>query len=97
MRLRKLHLSDFSVVSIAPLWVMVPKRDESQVLLGLGGGVCSQSLLSFLALGSRMYYSPPGSSSGNFPGKNTGVGCHALFQGIFTTQELNPHLLCLLH
>ena len=76
---------------------MVPKRDESQVLLGLGGGVCSQSLLSFLALGSRMYYSPPGSSSGNFPGKNTGMGCHALFQGIFTTQELNPHLLCLLH
>ena len=27
------------------------------------------------------------------PGKNTGVGCHALLQGIFPTQELN---LCLL-
>ena len=25
------------------------------------------------------------------------LGCHALFQGIFPTQELNPHLLCLLH
>ena len=23
-------------------------------------------------------------------GKNTGVGCHALFQGIFPTQGLNP-------
>ena len=31
------------------------------------------------------------------PGKNTGVGCHALLQGIFPTQGLNPHLLYLLH
>ena len=31
------------------------------------------------------------------PGKSTGVGCHALLQGIFLTQGLNPHLLCLLH
>ena len=33
----------------------------------------------------------------NFPGENTGVGCHFLLQGIFLTQGLNPHLLCLLH
>ena len=26
------------------------------------------------------------------PGKNTGVGCHALLQGIFLTQGWNPHL-----
>ena len=26
-------------------------------------------------------------------GKNTGVGCHALLQGIFPTQGLNPGLL----
>ena len=32
-----------------------------------------------------------------FPGKNTGVGCHTLLQGIFLTQGSNPHLLCLLH
>ena len=31
------------------------------------------------------------------PAKNTGVGCHALLQGIFQTQGSNPHLLCLLH
>ena len=31
--------------------------------------------------------SPPGSSvHGDSPGKNTGVGCHALPQGIFPTQ-----------
>ena len=27
------------------------------------------------------------------PGKNTGVGCHFLLQGIFLIQELNPSLL----
>ena len=38
--------------------------------------------------------SPPGSSvHGDSPGKNTGVGCHALLpQGIFPTQGLNPGL-----
>ena len=35
--------------------------------------------------------------SRDFPCKSTGVGCHALFQGIFPTQGLHPHLLCLLH
>ena len=30
----------------------------------------------------------------NFPGKNTGVGCHFLLQGIFLTQGLNLCLLC---
>ena len=35
--------------------------------------------------------SPPGSFvHGDFPGKNTGVGCHALLQGIFQTQGSNP-------
>ena len=34
---------------------------------------------------------------GDSPGKNTGVGCHALLQGFFPTQELNPRLLCLQH
>ena len=29
----------------------------------------------------------------DLPGKNTGVGCHFLLQGIFPTQGSNPHLL----
>ena len=32
-----------------------------------------------------------------FLGKNTGVGCHFLSQGIFPPQGLSPSLLCLLH
>ena len=29
----------------------------------------------------------------NSPGKNTGVGCHSLLQGIFSTKRLNLGLL----
>ena len=37
----------------------------------------------------------PGSSvHGDSPGKNTGVGCHALLQGILPTQRWNPDLSC---
>ena len=41
---------------------------------------------------------PSGSSvHEDSPGTNTGVGCHALLQGIFLTQGSNPGLLCFLH
>ena len=41
-----------------------------------------------------MDYSLPGSSvHGDSPGKNAQVGCHALLQGSFPTQGLNPGLL----
>ena len=45
------------------------------------------------ALCEPMDCSPPGSSAhGDSAGKNTGVGCHALLQGIVPTQGLNPGL-----
>ena len=53
---------------------------------------------SSLTLCNPMDYSPSGSSvHEDSPGKNTGVGCHALLQGIFPTQGWNPRLLCLLY
>ena len=49
--------------------------------------------LQVSGLENSMDCSPPGSSvHGDSPGKNAGVGCHALFQGIFSAQELNPGL-----
>ena len=36
---------------------------------------------------------PGPSDHEDFPGKNTGVGCHFLLQGIFPTQRSNPGLL----
>ena len=51
-----------------------------------------------LTLCDPVDYSPPGSSvHGKPPSKNTGVGHHALLQGIFTNQGLNLCLLCFLH
>ena len=48
--------------------------------------VCS----SCLALSIPKDCSPPGSSvHGDSPGKNPGIGCHILLQGIFPTQGLN--------
>ena len=46
-----------------------------------------------LTLCDPMDCSPPGSSVHvASPGKNTGVGCRVLLQGIFPTQGLNPGL-----
>ena len=48
----------------------------------------AKSLQSCPTLCDPMDCSPPGSSV-HSPGKNTGVGCHALLQRIFPTQGLN--------
>ena len=49
---------------------------------------------SCLILSDPMDCSPRGSSAHEiFPGKDTGVGCHFLLQGIFPTQGSNPGLL----
>ena len=46
---------------------------------------------SYPTLCDPVHCSPPGSSvHGDSPAKNTGVGCHALLQGIFPTQRSNP-------
>ena len=57
-----------------------------------------KSLQSCPTLCNPMDRGPPDSSvHGDSLGKNTGVGFHALLQGIFLTQGSNPCLLWLLH
>ena len=54
----------------------------------------AKKLWSCPTLGNPVDCSLPGSSvHGDSPGKNTGVGCHALLQGIFLSQGSNPSLL----
>ena len=54
--------------------------------LSFGCAVLSRSVMSTLC--NPIDCSPPGSSvHGDSPGKNTGVGCHALLQGIFPTRD----------
>ena len=55
---------------------------------------CSEVTQSCSTLCNPMDCRLPGSSvHGIFPGKNTGVGCHFLLQGIVLTQGSNPGLL----
>ena len=46
---------------------------------------------------SPVIYQAPLSILWDYPGKDTGVGCHFLLQGAFLTQRSNPHLLGLLN
>ena len=80
-------------------------------LCGMGfSGPCQQtfhcihakSLQLYLTLFNSMDCSLPGYIHGilhpwDSPGKNTGVSCHFLLQGIFLTQESIPSLLYFLH
>ena len=55
--------------------------------------VYAKSLQSHLTLQRYGLYSTRLLCPWDSPGKNTGVGCHALLQGIFPPQELNPCFL----
>ena len=69
------------------------------ISLGFAPYTCvhAQLLQSCLTFCNPKDCNPPSSyAHGDSPGKNTGVGCHALLQGIFLTQESSLHLLCLL-
>ena len=71
---------------------------EKNSLLLLSCCVCAWSVAkSCLTLQPRGLQPSRPSVPGIFPGKNTGVGCHVLLQGIFPTQGSNPPLLRLLH
>ena len=59
--------------------------------------VCAKSLQSYWTLRPYGLKLPKLLCPQDFPGKNTGVGCYALLQGIFLTQGSNPYLLSLLH
>ena len=82
------------------LFVCALSLEEESICIRFSKGygiyvhVCalSRSVMSD-SLQPHGFYSPPGSSiQENSPGKNIGVGCHALLQGIFPTQGLNPGL-----
>ena len=79
----------------APKWIkMLLIGKENNSSLGRNCAVCVK-LLSHVWLSLHpMDCSPPGSSiHRDSPGKNTGIGCHALIQGIFPTHRSNPGLL----
>ena len=69
---------------------MTPTKKSLSTLICAVSCLVAQLCLTLCDL---VHYSPPGSSvHWDFPGKNTGMGCHALLQRIFPTQGSNPGL-----
>ena len=85
-----LLLCDLRSISLMPFWasgVFFEKTSPLRMYACWVTQLCP-------TLCNSMDCSPPGSSAhGDSPGKNIRVDCHALLQGIFPTQELNPGLL----
>ena len=82
-----LHLLPFFFLLLHSL-LLLPPLLSSPYLFPV---VLSRSVMS--TLWDPMDCCLPGSSVyGDSPGKNTGVGCHALLQGIFPSQGSNPGL-----
>ena len=75
-------------------WCLELKKEKEtfkNLRLQLCCSVLGSSVISDLC--DSMDCNLPGSSvHGDSPGKNTGLGCHALLQRIFPTQGLNPGL-----
>ena len=90
---------------IPPFWISFPFRSPERteyssswrfsiVIYFIRACTRAKSLQLCLILCDRMDCSLPRSSvNGDSPGKNTGMGCHALLQGIFQTQGSNLGLL----
>ena len=84
------------------VWTRECRKGVRRWILPAGGGFCrnwpffSDSIVSN-SLWPQRLQPPRLRCSWDFPGKNTGVGCHCLLQGIFPTQGSNPSLLHLQH
>ena len=83
-------------------FLFFPPSPSPTISISLFSMSKSALLCLFTKLGptlcNPMNCSPPGSYvHGDSTGKNTGVGCHVLLQGIFLTQGLNPYCRWILY
>ena len=81
-------LNQYKVIHFAFLYSYLAHWQVSEVLVQYAFTVLNVSVMC----NSMGCISPGSSVQGDSPGKNTGVGCHVLLQGIFPTQGLNPGL-----
>ena len=70
--------------------LFLQKTYRADVVNGMCCAVLSHSVMSDSL---RLHSLPSSLVHEDSPGKNTGMGCYALFQGIFPTQGSNPGLL----
>ena len=82
-------ITDLMNTSLSKLWVLVMDRQGSLVCCSSWGRKESDTTewLNWTELMDYIAHQAP-----LFPGKNTGMCCHFLLQGIFQTQDLNSCL-----
>ena len=68
-------------------WLTIYQSQQATQACGLSSFIHAHLCASPWAVACRLL------SPWDSPGKNTGLGCHALLQGVFPTQGLNPHLV----
>ena len=87
-----------SISSLANVFFFLSFQHLDQSWLWfLSSCACAKSLPSRLTLRPHGLWPARLLCPWDSPGKNSGVGCHGLLQGIFPTQGSNPGLLPLLH
>ena len=91
------NLKTISKIKVSSLGSLICLSRQQSSHLSICPCLCAKSLQSCPTLCDPMDHSPPpGSSVCGIPEASPGVGCHALFQGIFLTQGLNSvsHISC---
>ena len=84
--------TDYELLLVVVKW-WEEREEQKSILPGVERYVFCCCAELHPTLWDPMDYSPPDSSvHGDSPGKNSGVGCHALPQVIFPTQGSNPGL-----
>ena len=68
-------------------------KDHKHPYASISLGVLSVAQLCLTLCNCLDFGLPDSFVHGDSPGKNIGMGCHALLQGIFPNQGLNPGLL----
>ena len=94
LRVRKIVTAPEQAATRVQSLVGEPRAFKPRSMARKRGLLLAQSQLYLEArlLGSHMFIRM---SQWNSPGKNTGVDCHSLFQGIFPTQGLSLQADCL--
>ena len=86
----KIYIRWSSILFLKPSRGIPLQLHEFQTSYGFQSSPCVLvSAQSCSTLCSPMDCSLPGSCPWDFPGKNSGVGCHLPFQGVFPTQVLH--------
>ena len=95
--LQRVFLAPLSNISWSYLWGIIFWFCSIDLCVSFYSHVLVSLSVTFDSLGPQGLWPTRFLCPWDFLGRNTGVGCHFLLEGIFPTQGLSPCLFCLLH